>query len=192
MARLQKKEENRKWKLGRQVSIFAKTINNFQKWKSRNLAAEFPFSTFCLFCFAGFPFLWKWEKLGRVSKICLFNPLQSTTTHFYFSASNSASLCARTHKPLQRLSTLLKKFLCFPRCAFIWLGGVASLRCVLKLSSLQWTVVTFVHSLSSFNALVHILLHSVPHVVGVITDFRHSWWVRLSFLARTLPSEWVV
>ena len=86
------------------------------------------------------------------------------------------------------------KLVCFLRCAFIWLGGVISPSwwCLLKLFSLQWMVVNIVHGGHLFNPLVHILLDYVLRVVGIITNLWDSWLVRLSFLVRLLPSEWLV
>ena len=83
-----------------------------QNW---NLAAEFPFSPFSLNRSAGFPFWWKWEKLGRVSKMYLLIPLQSTTTRFYILASHSASPYATTRRLLQQMVTLLNKACVFPQ-----------------------------------------------------------------------------
>ena len=193
MARLQKKEENRKWKLGRQVSIFALTVNNLQKCKSRNLAAEFPFSTFGLFCVAGSPFSCKWEKFGRVSKMCLFNPLQSTTTHFYISTQSSASPCARTCRPLERMATVLKKDCVFPQVCVhsAWRCGITvmcpqvvqplvdgcQIMCMTYVCSMHWC--PFCWTLCCL------------HVVGIITNFRHSWWLRLSLFAKLRLSQWL-
>ena len=50
----------------------------------------------------------------------------------------------------------------------------------------------YVHGSRLFNAPAPILLDSVLHVVGITTNLRPPWWVRLSLLAKLLPSQWLV